>query len=106
MVAFYYLPHDSFILRPVSTALLPPALPVGLVQRFLALQLFIPVGVPCGFEFGVCDSMGGRRRVFISSAFRTVDVNPLHAKLPLDVGHQVQCACARPCRVHLCTLYV
>ncbi len=71
---------------------------VGLVQRFLCVQVNIPVGAACSFELGVTDSMGNRRRVFVSSAFRVMEVNPLHAKLPLDHGHLV----VRGCWCNLC----
>jgi hypothetical protein len=58
---------------------------VGIVQRFLCLQLFIPIGAPCSFELGVTDGGGNRRRMFISSAFKAVGRDPLHAKV--QAGH-------------------
>jgi hypothetical protein len=71
---------------------------VGLVQRFLCFQIHIPVGSPCSFELGFTDGLGSRRRIFLSSAFPRMEVNPLHAKLPLDHSHQV----VRGCWLSLC----
>jgi hypothetical protein len=71
---------------------------VGIVQRFLCVQLLVPIGSPCSFELGVSDSSGNRRRILLSSAFRGLERTPLHGKVPLDGGH----ALVRGCWTNLC----
>lgn len=57
---------------------------VGLVHPFLCFQLRLEPGNSLSLEFHVTDSKGGRMRLLVSSAFRSRESNPLHAKLPLD----------------------
>ena len=61
---------------------------LGLVQHYLVLQVFLPLGQPISFEFGVTDQNKNKRRLFLSSSFKESVVNPLHARLPLIVPHR------------------
>lgn len=65
-------------------------MPVGLTQRFLVLQLFVPSGIgrPLLLELGVSDTDRTRRRLLLSTAFREPVRNPLHAQVPQH--HQQQ----------------
>jgi hypothetical protein len=61
---------------------------LALTQRFLALQLWLPVaGEAFSLELSLLDSGKTRRRVVISSGFRGVVANPLHVQLPLGAGY-------------------
>ncbi len=61
---------------------------VGLTQRFLAVQLCLPSSNEAfSLELVVSDSQRTRRRLVISSGFRTIVTNPLHVQLPLGSGY-------------------
>lgn len=56
---------------------------MALVQPFLCLQVYLPADTPFNIEIVVSDDKRVRRRLMISSAFKDVSTNPLHAQLPL-----------------------
>ena len=58
-----------------------------LLQKFLVLQLYVPVGRPFSFELGVSvtNQAQNKRRIFFSSSQKDVTVTSLHAKYPLNV---------------------
>ena len=59
---------------------------LGLVQRYLCLQLELPAeggGLPLSLELAVTDGKGVRRRLLCSTAFREPAITPLHAQVPL-----------------------
>lgn len=77
-------PFFSAVLTFSLLSFLPlPLRAVGLTQRFLVLQLFVPSGVnrPLLLELGVSDTDRTRRRLLLSTAFREPVRNPLHAQV-------------------------
>ena len=56
-----------------------------LVQRFLVLQLFVPLGHSFSLEFGISDIRNNKRRISLSSSLREITINPLHARFPLSI---------------------
>ena len=66
---------------------IPPEAPkqlLGLVQPLLCLQLRLAKGKHVGLELAVMDDKGNRRRLHLSSIFRDLEVNDLHAQIPLQ----------------------
>ncbi|KAF0694249.1 Aste57867_14865 [Aphanomyces stellatus] len=61
------------------------AKPLGLTQRYLVVQAWLPAAKAIAVEVGVTDSQGVRRRIVMSSAFRGAVVHQLHAQIPLLV---------------------
>ena len=57
---------------------------VGLTQRFLVLQLVLPLTRAFAVEIGVSDFQTIRRRLVVSSAFRDTTTNALHAQVQSD----------------------
>jgi hypothetical protein len=57
--------------------------PVALVQPFLCLQVCVPADASFNVEIVVSDDRRVRRRLMLSTAFKDVSTNPLHAQLPL-----------------------
>lgn len=62
---------------------LPPRGSVGLRQRHLVVQVLTSASPDKTFslELGVTDSGGTRRRLVLSSSFRTLHCTPLHAQV-------------------------
>lgn len=56
-----------------------------LIQRYLIVQLFVPLGHSFSLEFGVSDMGNNKRRVFLSSSHKEINVTPLHARFPLSI---------------------
>ncbi len=55
---------------------------VGLSQRYILLQIYLPaVNSPLSVEFGITDTHGNRRRLMISSAFRDTVLHQLHVQV-------------------------
>ena len=58
---------------------------LGLLQRFLVLQLYVPLGHSFSLEFGITDSGNNKRRILLSSNHRDVTITQLHARFPLNI---------------------
>ena len=56
-----------------------------LIQRYLIIQLFVPLGHSFSLEFGVSDTGSNKRRILLSSNHRDVIVTHLHARFPLNI---------------------
>lgn len=57
-----------------------------LIQRYLVLQLYVPLGHSFSLEFGVTDSSGNnKRRILLSSNHRDITITQLHARFPLNI---------------------
>jgi len=57
---------------------------LGITQRFLMVQMFLAgPEEPFSLELTLLDNSRTRRRLVISSGFRTILANPLHVQLPL-----------------------
>ena len=57
-----------------------------LIQRYLVLQLHVPLGHSFSLEFGVTDSSGNnKRRILLSSNHRDITITQLHARFPLNI---------------------
>ena len=57
---------------------------MGLVQRYLVLQISVPSSGRLALELTVLDGAGCRRRVQLSSSLREVSASPLNARVPLS----------------------
>ncbi|KAM4722786.1 protein CFAP20DC [Rhinophrynus dorsalis] len=58
---------------------------LGLIQRFLILQLFIPLGQDFSAELLIADLANIKRRLYLSTVHKELTATPLHAKIPLSV---------------------
>ncbi|PFX30604.1 uncharacterized protein C3orf67 homolog [Stylophora pistillata] len=59
---------------------------LGLTQRYLVLQLYVPLGHSFSLEFGVSDSSGNnKRRILLSSNHREITITQLHARFPFNI---------------------
>ncbi|XP_075794551.1 protein CFAP20DC isoform X6 [Pelodiscus sinensis] len=56
---------------------------LGLIQRFLVLQIYVPLGQDFSTELLVTDLGNIKRRLYLSTVHKELSVTPLHAKLPL-----------------------
>ncbi|KAM7170891.1 protein CFAP20DC isoform 8-T9 [Macrochelys suwanniensis] len=56
---------------------------LGLIQRFLVLQIYVPLGQDFSTELLVTDLGNIKRRLYLSTVQKELSVTPLHAKLPL-----------------------
>lgn len=56
-----------------------------LIQRYLVLQLNVPLGHSFSLEFGVTDSGNNKRRILLSSNHREITITQLHARFPLNI---------------------
>ncbi|KAM9227788.1 protein CFAP20DC [Leptosomus discolor] len=56
---------------------------LGLIQRFLTLQIFVLSGQDFSTELLITDLGNIRRRLYLSTVHRELSVTPLHAKIPL-----------------------
>jgi hypothetical protein len=67
------LTNVSVLLRIIS---------VGLIQPYLVLQLYLESNQPFSASLTFRDAKKAKRRLVLSSAFRSVTTSPLHAQLP------------------------
>ncbi|XP_041446870.1 protein CFAP20DC-like [Xenopus laevis] len=56
---------------------------LGLIQRFLILQLYIPLGQDFSAELLISDLGNIKRRLYLSTVHKELSATPLHAKIPL-----------------------
>ncbi|XP_072731996.1 protein CFAP20DC isoform X8 [Ciconia boyciana] len=56
---------------------------LGLIQQFLTLQIFVPLGQDFSTELLVTDLGNIKRRLYLSTVHKELSVTPLHAKIPL-----------------------
>ncbi|XP_070558108.1 protein CFAP20DC-like [Ptychodera flava] len=56
-----------------------------LIQRYLVLQLMVPLGLDFSIELSISDMGNNKRRLFLSSAQKEISITPLHAKIPLSI---------------------
>ncbi|KAM9276790.1 protein CFAP20DC [Morus bassanus] len=56
---------------------------LGLIQRFLTLQIFVPMGQDFSTELLITDLGNIKRRLYLSTVHKELSVTPLHAKIPL-----------------------
>ncbi|RMB98953.1 hypothetical protein DUI87_24498 [Hirundo rustica rustica] len=56
---------------------------LGLVQKFLTLQIFVPLGKDFSTELLITDFDNIKRRLYLSTVHKELSVTPLHAKIPL-----------------------
>lgn len=77
------LPPDCAILPTVAFFTCTAGGKVGLRQRHLVVQILTAAShdKPFSMELGVTDSGGARRRLVLSSSFRTLHCTPLHAQV-------------------------
>ena len=54
---------------------------VGITQGYVIVQCLLDEHVPCSIEISTKDGGGTKRRLLISSAFREMGRNPLHAQV-------------------------
>ena len=79
----YYLEGE-----PTTTKITLPKddkLSLSLIQRYLVLQLYVPLGHSFSLEFGISDVHNSKRRISLSSNLREITINPLHARFPLSI---------------------
>ncbi|XP_062441462.1 protein CFAP20DC isoform X2 [Rhea pennata] len=57
--------------------------PLGLIQQFLTLQIFVPLGQDFSTELLITDLGNIKRRLYLSTVHKELSVTPLHAKIPL-----------------------
>ncbi|MEE6501860.1 hypothetical protein FKM82_004340 [Ascaphus truei] len=58
---------------------------LGLIQRFLILQLYIPLGQDFSAELLITDLANIKRRLYLSTVHKELSATPLHAKIPLFI---------------------
>ncbi|KFV18116.1 Uncharacterized protein C3orf67, partial [Tauraco erythrolophus] len=56
---------------------------LGLIQQFLTLQIFVPLGQDFSTELLITDLENIKRRLYLSTVHKELSVTPLHAKIPL-----------------------
>ncbi|KAM8759251.1 protein CFAP20DC isoform 1-T1 [Rhynchonycteris naso] len=56
---------------------------LGLIQRFLVLQIYIPLGRDFSTELLITDLGNIKRRLYLSTVHKELSSTPLHAKIPL-----------------------
>uniref|UniRef100_A0A8D0GAE7 CFAP20 domain containing n=1 Tax=Sphenodon punctatus TaxID=8508 RepID=A0A8D0GAE7_SPHPU len=56
---------------------------LGLIQRFLVLQIYVPLGQDFSTELLITDLGNIKRRLYFSTVHKELSVTPLHAKIPL-----------------------
>ncbi|XP_070789625.1 protein CFAP20DC [Pituophis catenifer annectens] len=56
---------------------------LGLIQQFLVLQMYIPLGQDFSAELLITDLGNIKRRLYLSTIHKELSVTPLHAKIPL-----------------------
>lgn len=58
---------------------------LGLIQRHIVLQIFVPKGADFSVDLGIQDLTGSKRRLHFSTAIRETNTTPLHSKVPLGL---------------------
>ncbi|XP_066101110.1 protein CFAP20DC isoform X8 [Saccopteryx bilineata] len=58
---------------------------LGLIQRFLVLQIYIPLGRDFSTELLITDLRNIKRRLYLSTVHKKLSSTPLHAKIPLSM---------------------
>ncbi|XP_048212015.1 protein CFAP20DC isoform X1 [Perognathus longimembris pacificus] len=56
---------------------------LGLIQRFLVLQIYVPLGQDFSTELLITDLRNIKRRLYLSTVHKELSSTPLHAKIPL-----------------------
>ncbi|XP_010588007.1 protein CFAP20DC isoform X2 [Loxodonta africana] len=56
---------------------------LGLIQRFLVLQIYVPLGQDFSAELLITDLGNIKRRLYLSTVHKELSSTPLHAKIPL-----------------------
>ncbi|XP_027738178.1 uncharacterized protein C3orf67 homolog isoform X2 [Empidonax traillii] len=56
---------------------------LGLIQQFLTLQIFVPLGKDFSTELLITDLGNIKRRLYLSTVHKELSVTSLHAKIPL-----------------------
>nr|XP_044991680.1 protein CFAP20DC isoform X1 [Jaculus jaculus] len=56
---------------------------LGLIQRFLVLQIYLPLGQDFSTELLITDLRNIKRRLYLSTVHKELSSTPLHAKIPL-----------------------
>ncbi|XP_048343274.1 protein CFAP20DC [Sphaerodactylus townsendi] len=56
---------------------------LGLIQQFLVLQIYVPLGQDFSTELLIADLGNIKRRLYLSTVHKELSVTPLHAKIPL-----------------------
>ncbi|XP_014373472.2 uncharacterized protein C3orf67 homolog isoform X3 [Alligator sinensis] len=56
---------------------------LGLIQQFLVLQIYVPLGQDFSTELLVTDLGNTKRRLYLSTVQKELSITPLHAKIPL-----------------------
>ncbi|KAM5280635.1 protein CFAP20DC [Ctenodactylus gundi] len=56
---------------------------LGLIQRFLVLQIYIPLGQDFSTELLITDLRNIKRRLYLSTVHKELSSTPFHAKIPL-----------------------
>ncbi|XP_048054865.1 uncharacterized protein C3orf67 homolog isoform X4 [Megalobrama amblycephala] len=56
---------------------------LGLIQKFLILQVNVPLGKDFSTEFLVTDEEHLKRRLYLSTVHKELSATPLHARIPL-----------------------
>ncbi|XP_053326080.1 protein CFAP20DC isoform X2 [Spea bombifrons] len=65
---------------------------LGLIQRYLVLQLYIPLGQDFSAELLITDLANIKRRLYLSTVHKELSATPLHAKIPLTtVRRKIWC---------------
>ena len=54
-------------------------------DRFLVVQVYVPLSKDFAVELGMTDINNSKRRLMISTSFKDLSSTPLHAKLPLNI---------------------
>uniref|UniRef100_W5MWS1 CFAP20 domain containing n=1 Tax=Lepisosteus oculatus TaxID=7918 RepID=W5MWS1_LEPOC len=57
---------------------------LGLTQRYLILQMYVPLGNDFTTELMITDLGNLKRRLYLSTVHKEVSATPLHAKIPLS----------------------
>ncbi|KAM4021976.1 protein CFAP20DC isoform 3-T3 [Anomaloglossus baeobatrachus] len=58
---------------------------LGLIQRFLILQIYVPLGQDFSAELLITDLANIKRRLYLSTVHKELSATPLHAKIPLSI---------------------
>uniref|UniRef100_H3ADK5 CFAP20 domain containing n=1 Tax=Latimeria chalumnae TaxID=7897 RepID=H3ADK5_LATCH len=65
---------------------------LGLIQRYLVLQIFVPLGQDFSAELLLTDLGNIKRRLYLSTVHKELSATPLHAKIPLSfVKRKIWC---------------
>ncbi|XP_010192165.1 PREDICTED: uncharacterized protein C3orf67 homolog [Mesitornis unicolor] len=65
---------------------------LGLIQQFLTLQIFVPLGQDFSVGLLITDLGNIKRRLYLSTIHKELSVTPLHAKIPLfTIKREIWC---------------